>query len=158
MSINRIALIVGVLVLLIIAVWGFFNIRPLLGGLFGGKTGTVLLNSQKYTVEIADTPEKLENGLSRKKSLSKDRGMLFVFKEPGYPSFWMKEMQFPLDIIFINNDKVTTVYENVKPPESDTQPLPLYKPTSPSDKALEINAGQIKEHGIKPGDTVQIDL
>ena len=87
-----------------------------------------------------------------------DLGMLFLFDTPSFPSFWMKEMKFPIDIIFINNDRVTTVHKNVQPPESPTSPLTVYKPTEPSDKVLELNAGQATAFDIKPGDTVQIEL
>ena len=158
MTLNRAAIIVGVLIVLVLAVWAFLNLRPFLGGFFGGPTGKVTINGQTFTVEIADTPEKREIGLSKKNSLADDRGMLFTFDRPDYYSFWMKEMQIPIDIIYINNDKVVSVYGNVHPPENEDSPLPIYKPTAPSDKVLEINAGLSQEHNIKTGDTLQVEL
>lgn len=156
MSLNRIAILVGALIVLIIAVWAFVNLRPLLGDLFGGNKGTVVVNGETFTVSLADTPEKQTKGLSGKRSLPTDQGMLFVFPEAGTPSFWMKEMQFPLDIIFINATTVTTVYDNVPPPADKNAPLQVYKPTAPSDKVLELNGGQAAQLGIKPGTVLEI--
>jgi uncharacterized protein len=158
MTINRAAIIVGVIIVLIIGIWAFLNLRPFVGGLLGTAKGKVTVNEQTFRVEVADTPEKRELGLSKKNSLPEDQGMFFVFDAPDFPSFWMKEMKFPIDIIFINNDTVVTVYDNVQPPESENAPLPLYKPTAPSDKVLEINAGLAEQYGIKPGDTIQTEL
>ncbi len=158
MNTNKIAIIVGIILVIIIGVWGFLNLSPFLGSLFNRPTGSVTINDQTIRVEVADTPEKQETGLSQKKSLPDDQGMLFVFEEPGYPSFWMKEMQFPIDIIFINDTTVTTLYANVQPPESNTAPLAVFKPTSPSDKVLEVNAGKAAELGIEVGSTLQIEL
>lgn len=155
---NKIAIIVGIILVLIIAVWGFLNLRPFLGSLFGGSDGTVTMKEQTFKVEVADTPEEQENGLSRKKSLPEDQGMLFIFDSPTTPAFWMKEMQFPIDIIFIADTTVTTIHENVQPPETETSPLRLYKPTAPSDKVLELNAGKVAELGLQVGDTIQIEL
>lgn len=158
LSVNKIAIIVGVIIVLILGIWAFLNLSPFLGSLFGGPKGEVTINGRTFQVDIADTPEKREIGLSKKKSLSKNGGMLFLFDQSDYHSFWMKEMQFPIDIIYINNNKIVSVYENVQPPKDENAPLPLYKPTVPSDRVLEINAGLSKEYNIKTGDTAQIKL
>jgi uncharacterized membrane protein (UPF0127 family) len=83
--------------------------------------------------------------------------MLFLFDPKETPSFWMKDMLFPIDIIFINDGTVVTVYKNVQPP-IDGQNLPLYKPNQPIDDVLEINAGLSEQYGIKEGDSVKITL
>ena len=158
MTLNRIAIIVGILIVLILAIWAFINLRPFLGGVFGGPSGEVTINGRTFKVEVADTPEKREIGLSKKTSLANDQGMVFVFDKPDYYSFWMKEMQIPIDIIYINNNKVVSVYGEVKPPTEENSPLPLYKPTVPADRVLEINAGLSNEYNIKPGDTAQIKI
>ncbi|MCH8049079.1 DUF192 domain-containing protein, partial [Patescibacteria group bacterium] len=67
-------------------------------------------------VEIADTQEKREKGLSNRESLQENRGMLFLFEKPGRYGFWMKEMNFAIDIIWIDKDKsVTEITKNVDP-------------------------------------------
>jgi uncharacterized protein len=158
MTTNRAVLIIGIIIIIVLGIWAFLNVMPFLGNLFGNTAGSVTINGQTFKADVADTGELQEKGLSGKKSLPEDRGMLFVFNAPDYHSFWMKEMQFPIDIIFINDDKVVTVYENVEPPDSENSPLPLYKPTIPADKVLEINGGLSKQYNIKNGDTVQLDL
>ena len=158
MNTTRIAIIVGIILVALLGVWGFLNLRPLLADLFDTPKGTVTVNGKTINVLLADTQKKQEKGLSGKKSLPENQGMLFVFQEADYPSFWMKEMQFPIDIIFINDTTVTTVYENVAPPADENTQLPLYKPTTPSDKVLELNAGQSQTLGIKPGTTLTIYL
>lgn len=158
MNTTRIAIIVGLIVIIILGIWGFMNLRPLFADLFTTPKGTVTVNDKKINVLLADTEEKREKGLSGKKSLPENQGMLFIFDTADYPSFWMKEMQFPIDIIFINDKTVTTVYENVAPPADENEQLPLYKPSAPSDKVLEINGGQSQTLGIKPGTTLDITL
>jgi uncharacterized membrane protein (UPF0127 family) len=158
MTANRIAIIVGVIIVIILVIWGFANLRPFLGSLFGGPSGRVTVGEHTFTVTVADDPDEREAGLSKKTSLPEDQGMLFVFEKPGNYPFWMKEMQFPLDIIFITDDKVVTIYPNVQPPETESASLPLYRPTAPADKVLEINAGLAEQYGIKQGDTVQVKL
>jgi uncharacterized membrane protein (UPF0127 family) len=158
MTMNRAAIIVGVIIVIIIGIWVFLNLMPLIGGIFGGAKGEVRVKDQTFKVIVADTLEEREKGLSNKNSLPEDQGMLFIFDSPEYYSFWMKEMKFPIDIIFIANNKVVSVYENVAPPDSENTPLPLYKPTVPADKVLEINGGLADEFGIQPGDTVEFTL
>lgn len=158
MTMQKLAIIVGVIIVLIIAVWGIANLTPFVGDLLGGAKGKVLIQNETITVDIANTPEKREQGLSGKNSLAKDRGMLFLFEESAYPTFWMKEMKFPIDIIFLNGNTITTIYENVPAPSSETAPLLLYKPTSPSDKVLELRAGRAAELLLKNGTTLQIDI
>lgn len=158
LTLNRIAIIIGVVIVLILGVWAFLNLRPFLGGVFGGPTGEVTINGRTFKVEVADTQEEREIGLSKKRSLPRDQGMLFVFDTPDYYSFWMKEMEIPIDMIYIDNNKVVSVYENVQAPKEENSPLPLYKPTVPADRVLEINAGLSKEYNIKPGDTAQIKI
>lgn len=158
MTANRVALIVGVVIVLILVIWGFTNLRPFFGSLFGGPRAEVTVAEHTLKVEVADSPEEREAGLSKKNSLPENQGMLFVFEQPGEYPFWMKDMKFPIDIIFISGDKIVTIYGNVQPPTSDNPSLPLYSPTAPSDKVLEINAGLAEQYGMKQGDTVDVKL
>src|SRR4051812_35678814 len=81
------------------------------GGLFG-KKATATFGSQKVSLDVANTPKSRELGLSGRNSLADNKGMLFLFDEPGLPSFWMKGMKFPIDILFLNNNKIVTLYKN----------------------------------------------
>lgn len=64
----------------------------------------ICFNDKEYEVEEAKTKEEKAKGLSERKSLAEDSGMIFYFDEPETVSFWMKDTLIPLDIIFINND------------------------------------------------------
>ncbi len=115
-------------------------------------------------VEIANNPEDRERGLSGRDSLALNKGMLFVFPEPDNYSFWMKDMNFSLDFIWINNDKIVEITENVKPEDypsalnSAQSSLPKnLVPKNKADKVLEINAGTVKRLNIKVGDKIEIN-
>ncbi len=122
------------------------------------KDSTVTINSAVFKVEIANTPEEKTKGLGYRVSLPHNQGMVFVFDNPGHYSFWMRHMRFPLDIIFILNDKVVGVYENL-PPAAPTETSP---PTSGgellSDHVLEINAGLARKYNIQVGDSVVYNI
>ena len=117
----------------------------------------VIVGESKVFVDIADTPSDWQIGLSEHKSLGKDNGMLFIFdKEDTRPSFWMEGMDFDIDIIWINDGKVTQIEQNVPKPDTGTPSaeLPLYQPFDVIDYILEVNSGFVKENGIAVGDTV----
>lgn len=121
-------------------------------------TGTVIIGASKFNVEIADTQEKRNKGLSDRENLASDSGMLFIFdKQDKYP-FWMKGIKFPLDFIWIRGDLVVDFLQNIQPPiqnQSD-QSLTIYTATMPIDKVLEVPAGTIDRLNIKIGDKIQV--
>ena len=80
------------------------------------KVGQVKVNNQAFKVKIAKTDQEKQIGSIKTKKLPDNQGMLFLFNDPGFYSFWMKEMQFPIDIIYINGNKVTTIIKNATPP------------------------------------------
>lgn len=121
------------------------------------KSPKATINNHSFNLTVAKTLKETQVGLSEKKSLDQNSGMLFVFENPAFYSFWMKDMKFPIDIIFIKDDKIVTIYENVKPPKTTNESLPTYKPDEPADKVLEINADLSKKYDIKKGSTVKIE-
>ena len=68
----------------------------------------------------------------------------------------MHEMRFPLDIIFIRQNTIVAIFENLPYPKSKEETLPVYKPEKPADSVLEINGGLSKKYGFKAGDHVNI--
>lgn len=101
-------------------------------------------------LEIVDTYEARLHGLSDRESLDAQAGMLFLFEGPSIYPFWMKDMHFPLDIIWINGDRVVEI-TTLPPPDRD-HPIPAtHVPTRRADKVLEINAGKAKELGLQNG-------
>jgi len=133
-------------------------------GIFVGKAKSTPLSPRKeikigtlkIQIEIADTPEERKKGLSGVKSLPENEGMLFVFGEQNLlPSFWMKEMLIPIDIIWINDGKVAKIHKNVQPEPEGTK-LTLYYPDGPIDYVLEVNAGFSDKNTVKNGDSVDL--
>jgi uncharacterized membrane protein (UPF0127 family) len=104
---------------------------------------------------IADTDALRQQGLSDRPSLPVGQGMLFVFDTPGPYGFWMKDMLFSLDIVWISADKtVVGVSKDLNP---DTYPA-SFTPPSPISYVLEINAGSADSFGLVPGAKVGFDL
>ncbi len=115
------------------------------------------IDDYTFKIEVAKTDKEKETGLAKYNKISNDFGMLFPFGKEGYYSFWMKNMKFPIDIIFIRNGKIIKIFANVPPPKTDNSPLPIYRPDSLSDTVLEINAGLSQKYGFKEGDSVSIN-
>ena len=82
--------------------------------------------------------------------MEKNQGMFFIFSDESPRSFYMKNTQFPLDIIFVNsNYKIVSFQENAKPFNESSLPSRY-----PSKYVLELNAGLVNEWGIKVGDSI----
>jgi uncharacterized protein len=112
----------------------------------------VTINNQTVTVELADTPTQQVQGLADRASLPAGQGMLFVFPDYQIRSFWMQGMQFPIDIVWISNDRVSGFVTNVPIPTDE--PLATYLSDQPVNYVLELHAGWVAEHQIEVGDTV----
>ncbi len=108
----------------------------------------------QFSIDIADTPQEREQGLSGRKELKPSEGMLFVFPTKERFGFWMKDMQFPLDFVWIDDIWVIEITHNVAILDKDGQ-INTIQPSYPVDKVLEINAGAASKSGIKVGDLVQ---
>ncbi len=118
------------------------------------KEAQVDVNGKKIQVEIADTPDKRSLGLSLRDSMPRDRGMLFVFDEEGVYAFWMKNMEFNLDIIWINSTgTVVHVEKDLKP---CLEICPSYESVKPALYVLEVNSGVSDELGIVEGTSIKV--
>ncbi|MBI2560412.1 MAG: DUF192 domain-containing protein [Planctomycetes bacterium] len=109
------------------------------------------VGEKEIHVEVADTPEKQEKGLMSRDKLEKDHGMLFVFPEETYLSFWMKDTKIPLSIAFIKSDGWIAQIEYMKP-----YSLEPHNSEMRVKYALEMNDGWFKENNIKIGDKIKI--
>src|SRR5690606_29625859 len=69
------------------------------------RLATIVINNHSFNIEIADTDQARQKGLSGRQKLPRGSGLLFIFPKPDYYSFWMKEMNFPIDIIWLDSDK-----------------------------------------------------
>ena len=101
-------------------------------------------------VEVSDTPEKRSLGLGKRDNLEKGWGMLFVFEKRIPHSFWMKNMRFPIDIIWLDNQRIVDLAENVPPPQEGESPK-VMEPRLPSNFVLELESGRARALGLKVG-------
>lgn len=121
------------------------------------KTTKISIGGSDWEVEKAQTLVEKARGLSYRETLGKGKGMIFFFDPPSRESFWMKGMNFSLDMIWIRDNIVIDITKNAPPLKDSLRPL-YYSPKEPADMVLEINAGQADEFGIKVGDEVFIKL
>ncbi|MDD5668626.1 MAG: DUF192 domain-containing protein [Candidatus Omnitrophica bacterium] len=102
---------------------------------------------------IASSEQERAEGLMFKESLSENEGMFFVFERADVYSFWMKNMKFPLDLIWINTDKkIVDITRNAPPCEND--PCPVFSPDQKIKYVLEVQAGFADKFKLRVGDSV----
>jgi len=95
-----------------------------------------VINGQELNLEIMREPQERSRGLSGKELLAENAGMLFIFEPSGAPGFWMKDMKFSIDIIWIGSDKqILDITKSVAP---ETYPE-VFKPKSQIQYVLEVN-------------------
>lgn len=104
-------------------------------------------------VDIANTPLLREQGLSGRQALPEDQGMYFVFDHPDFYQFWMKEMNFPIDIIWVSETMRIIDVTKDAPPSSFPK---TFTSNAPAQYVLEVNAGFVERHGVNIGDQVEI--
>jgi uncharacterized membrane protein (UPF0127 family) len=104
--------------------------------------------------ELADTPERQRRGLSGRTALAPGQGMLFVYPGPAPRAFWMPDMHFDIDIVWIREGRIVHVESDV--PHAVDGPLPVYRPAEPADRVLEVPAGTARRLGWRVGDAVEI--
>jgi uncharacterized protein len=119
----------------------------------GPQTTTVLTaGGRTYTLDIARSEAQRAKGLSGRQSMPANQGMLFVYPNAAVRCFWMKDMHFPLDIIWISPTKqVQHIGMDVSP---DTYPR-RFCPESQTQYVIELNAGEAGAAGINRGQTLQ---
>jgi len=164
MKVSRI--IIGLALLIICIFTGFFFYKSKYSQLHSTQQiankakNTIDINGHILNIELAQTDQEKSKGLSGRKSLPDNSGMLFIFKEKSYPSFWMYDMNFPLDFIWISDETVVDITKDVANPDKGTKDsqLTLYSPIHPVNYVLEVNAGYCDKMGIEIGDGVKTNI
>ncbi len=105
-----------------------------------GKSATVQVHGHTLKVEVERSDRAKAKGLSGRRLLVSGRGMLFLFSTPGTYEFWMKDMRFPIDIVWIAQGKIVDVSRNVPAPKAGEEPARV-QPRAPADTVLEVQAG-----------------
>jgi uncharacterized membrane protein (UPF0127 family) len=111
----------------------------------------------RVAVDVVETPALRERGLSGRAALAEHEGMLFLFPTPKIQSFWMKEMNFAIDILWIRDGRIVGISPDLPPPPRMLMQLPRYASPEPCDVVLEVRAGQAKRWGLAIGDPVRVE-
>lgn len=117
-------------------------------------TAKAEMGGEVIKLEVAETQQQQAMGLMYREKLPPDRGMLFPLDPPQKPNFWMKNVQIPLDMIFLSDGEIRAIAPEVPPCES--KPCPTYGPNEPIDQVIELAGGRAEELGLEVGDTITI--
>jgi uncharacterized membrane protein (UPF0127 family) len=141
------------------------NTNPILKAIQEGLSADNKYLKAKVTVkgfelnaDVPITSELMARGLAVKNQLKESEAMLFVFEESAQHSFWMKDMKFPIDIIWLDSDgKVGHIEQNLQPCVS-VLICTSYSPDIDSQYVLETVAGFTQRHNISVGTDIDIEL
>lgn len=115
----------------------------------------LIINGVTLTVEIAVSNKDKAQGLSDRLSLPENAGMIFIFDEPTRPNFWMNRMHFPLDFLWLKDNKIVEISPNITAPTANEPNPAMLSPKVLIDSVIEINAGWAERFNIEVGQTVE---
>ncbi len=117
----------------------------------------LIINGQTFFVELAKDLAVQKKGLSGRDSLGANQAMLFDYPDKKILSFWMIDMRFNIDLLWINDDKIVGLEKNMLKPALGTEDkdLLIYSSSEAVNRVLEINSGLIDRYNIKIGDTIE---
>jgi uncharacterized protein len=115
---------------------------------FKSKSDSIITT---FDIEIADSDYETQTGLMHRNSMLDNRGMLFIFTEMSLRSFYMKNTLIPLDIIYLDENKIiVSIQENAQPLDDTSLPSQL-----PAQYVFEMNAGLTQLWSLKIGDRMK---
>jgi uncharacterized membrane protein (UPF0127 family) len=175
---TRLIVIVSVVIAIVVVATVVLYLNPAITGMLGGQEGeqqgiiidemisgtnghqqvNVTVNGLVLVTDISVTNEQRAKGLSEKDDLAENEAMLFVFGNEAKHTFWMKDMKFPIDIIWIDSDKTIIHIENNLQPCSSEVVCPTYKPNDDSMYVLETVGGFAEKYNILKGTRVGFEL
>ena len=119
------------------------------------KTST---GDHTFKIEVADDSAERSKGLMHRESMGDDKGMFFIYHEEFRPKVWMPNMNFSLDIVFMDKDyNVVDYIENIPPCELDElDDCPRYLPSHLAQYFLELNAGTADKIMLARGDKAEL--
>lgn len=118
------------------------------------KKITLKMGSKDIVADVVSDEQARAKGLGGRPYLEDNTGMLFVFPVADYYTFWMKDMIFAIDIIWLNKDmRVVDIKERVEP---STYPNQSFKPRQKASYVLEVSSGDVSAANLKIGDTIQV--
>lgn len=143
-------LLLGLLIIIVLILsLGQFKKNP-------NQKTLVINNKIKINVEIADTPAELTQGYSNHPPISDQEGMLFILPNAAKYNFWMKDMLFDLDFIYIRNKRIVELVENVPAPANYQGKNYIVYPKQAFRQVLEVKSGFIKKNKMKLNDSIEL--
>jgi uncharacterized membrane protein (UPF0127 family) len=136
----------GVLIVLALIIFLYLGSN----NFFQKNISKAVIDGKDFKLETVSSDKERGRGLGGRESLCDNCGMLFQFSASGKYSFWMKDMKFPLDIIWISGNEIVYIAKNVSP---STYPESI-NPQIPADKVLELNGGTCEKDNIKEGNKI----
>jgi uncharacterized protein len=121
---------------------------------------TATINNHNFVVEVISTATEKEQGLSGREFLAEDNGMLFLYDTKEIRAFWMKDMRFDIDLLWINDQEIVGIEKLMTAPDPDTlyDDLAKYNSPQPVNRILEFPAGTIDKYSIQVGDIINFDI
>lgn len=119
-------------------------------------TAVLELKGTKLDVMVAKTPAQQYRGLGKRDSLDPYDGMLFLFWESAEYAIVMRDMEFPIDIVWLDQGVVVDIAPNVQTEQGADETFTRYYPRKQANMVLELSAGWAEAHGLKIGDTMKV--
>lgn len=117
------------------------------------STDTVSINGNLVSVSVVDTEDQRMKGLSGKEKLDPGNGMLFIFDTNDFHGIWMKDMNFPIDILWLDEAKrVVSVKASASP---DSYPE-VFRPSAAAKYVIELPKGSLSQYNVSIGQTVEL--
>jgi uncharacterized membrane protein (UPF0127 family) len=122
------------------------------------KTKLLQIGDKNYEIFLTENEEDMKKGLSAFEDIKDSQGMLFEFEIEDFHSFWMKDMKFDIDMIFLDKEmKVVHIFENVRKDTYKNQnDYKIFIPKLKSKYVIEIKSGEVKKNKLKLGDIIKL--
>lgn len=131
-----------------------FFVLILLSACSNGNS-SLKLKDELLNVEISADLISRAKGLSGRENLCENCAMVFIFGKEAKYTFWMKGMNFPLDILYIKGDEIVEIFKNVQVLDDMNEVMEVF-PNEKADKVLELNAGWCDAHDVQVGDKIEL--
>lgn len=134
-------------------------VRRETGAVFAERA-TIRIPEVSYvgSVDVARSPEELKQGLSGRRSLPPNGGLLLIFNQQDYHGIWMSGMRLSIDVVWIGGGLVVDTAERLPVPKRGEAYIPIFRPETPALLALEVPAGAIAKHKIRKGQRVEVQF
>jgi uncharacterized membrane protein (UPF0127 family) len=121
----------------------------------GSDRAELKIGDEVFSMRVARSNSELNQGLSGTESMPENEALLFMFPYSNRWGIWMKDMNYPIDIVWLDeNKKVLHIEHDVKP---ESYPATTYEPESPAKYVVELKAGAAKAHRITIGSQADFD-